>query len=121
MISGTAGEITDRLNEIVQQLAAEPPRTLLLFWSGHGDAPKGGELRLATSDCFNPMTPADGMSTSELVEKLAASGAPCFCLVLDVCQAGAAGVAIASAGAERFRETGRRLQGHGGTVFLAGV
>jgi len=104
VISGTAGEITDQLNEIAQQLATEPARTVLLFWSGHGDAPGGGDLRLATSECYDPMTPADGMSPSELVRKLAASGARCFCLVLDVCQAGAAGGAVASAAAERFRD-----------------
>jgi hypothetical protein len=104
VISGTAGEITDRLNEIAQQLAAKPARTVLLFWSGHGDAPNGGELRLATSECCHPMTPGDGVSPSELIKKLAASGAYCFCLVLDVCQAGAAGGAVAVAAAERFRD-----------------
>jgi hypothetical protein len=104
VVSGTAGEIIDQLNRIAEDLAAEPGRTVLLFWSGHGDTPNGGELRLATTESYQPMTPADGLPPWELVNKLAASGAKCFYLILDVCQAGAAGGGIATAAAQRFRE-----------------
>jgi hypothetical protein len=103
-VSGTAGEITDHLNRIVEDLAEVPGRTVLVLWSGHGETPNGGELRLATQESIQPMTAADGFSPAELVNKLAATGARSLCLVLDVCQAGAAGGNVAAAAAQRFRE-----------------
>jgi hypothetical protein len=106
VVTGTAGAITDRLNQITQDLTGldEPRPTVLLFWSGHADTPNGGELRLATFDSYQPMTSADGMPPAELVNKLAAAGAPFFCLVLDVCQGGAAGGIVVATAAQRFRE-----------------
>ena len=103
-ISGTAGEITDRLNRIADELSVEPGRTVLLLWSGHGDTPHGGELRLATAESCQPMTAGEGFSPAELVNKLAASGARSLCLVIDVCQAGASGSVVAATAAQRFRE-----------------
>jgi hypothetical protein len=103
-VSGTAGEITDHLNRIVEELAEVPGRTVLVLWSGHSETPNGGELRLATQESIQPMTAADGFSPAELVNKLAATEARSLCLVLDVCQAGAAGGNVASTAAQRFRE-----------------
>jgi len=103
-IAGRAGEVGDRLTTIADELSAEPNRTVLLLWAGHGETPAGGDLRLATADSLHPMTSADGLSPAELVNKLAASGARSLCLVIDVCQAGAALAPLAATAAQRFRE-----------------
>lgn len=105
MVTGTAGQITDKLNGACTELANDPPSAVLLFWSGHGETPGGGDLRLATVECCHPMSSADGFSPAELVNKLAASLADTFCLVLDVCQGGAADGIVAATAAQRFRET----------------
>lgn len=101
-LTGTTGQITDQLTKAAAKLAGEPGRTVLLVWSGHGETP-GNELRLATKESYRPMRPGEGFSPSELVNKLAGCGAKWFCLILDVCQAGAASGDVAATAADRFK------------------
>ena len=103
-IAGTAGQITDKLTEIAEQVAARPGVTVLLIWSGHGEAPNGGDLRLATFETYQPLSAGDGFSPAELVNKLGGSGAKAVCLIFDVCQAAAAGGAVGGAAAQLVRQ-----------------
>lgn len=104
-ITGTAGQITDKLTEIAEQIATLPPGvTVLLIWSGHGDAPNGGDLRLATFETSQPLNAGDGFSPAELLNKLGGSGAMAVGLIFDVCQAAAAGGAVGGAAAKLVRQ-----------------
>lgn len=103
-ITGTAGQITDKLTEIADQVAALPGLTVLLIWSGHGEAPNGGDLRLATFETYQPLNAGDGFSPAELVHKLGGSGAKAVCLIFDVCQAAAAGGVVGAAASQFVRQ-----------------
>lgn len=103
-VSGTQGEVADRLTEVAEDLATQPGSTVLLYWTGHGETPGGGELRLATVESYRPMNAGDGLPPAELVNKLVACGAKALCFVLDVCQAGAAEGTVAATAAKRFQE-----------------
>jgi Caspase domain len=105
VLTGTTGQITDSLNRLFADLGNEPALTVVLIWSGHGETPNGGDLRLATQESHPPMRGGEGFSPTELVNKLAGANVKAFCLVFDVCQAGAAVADVAQTAAKRFRET----------------
>ncbi len=104
-ITGTAGQVTDKLTEVAEQIATLPTGvTVLLIWSGHGEAPNGVDLRLATFETSQPLTIGDGFSPAELVHKLGGSGAMAVGLIFDVCQAAAAGGAVGGAASKLVRQ-----------------
>ena len=49
-ITGSAGHISDTLTRVAQDLAAQGARTVILLWSGHGEAP--GSVTMMTSNFF---------------------------------------------------------------------
>jgi hypothetical protein len=104
VVTGTAGEVTDRLNAIVEELTNDPPATVVLIWSGHGETPDGGDLRLATIETCTPMQAGQGFAPAELVNKLVGARSDEFCVVLDVCQSAAAIATVAETAAQRLRE-----------------
>lgn len=103
-VNGTAGEITDKLTRIVRGIAAQQGLTVLLIWSGHGAAPDGENLRLATSETYEPLGMGSGFSPAELVNKLSDSRAKALCLIFDVCQAGAAAEQVGAAAADYVKK-----------------
>ena len=103
-ICGTAGQITDELTKVAEQVAAQRGLTVLVIWAGHGEAPNGTDLRLATFETYQPLSAGDGFAPAELVNKLGGSGAMALCLIFDVCQAAAAGGATGQAASQLVRQ-----------------
>jgi WD40 repeat protein/NAD(P)-dependent dehydrogenase (short-subunit alcohol dehydrogenase family) len=91
--AGTAGTVTDRLTTIRQMLAARPALIAILYWSGHGRTVRDN-LRLATRECFEPLSISDGLAPGQVVDKLADAKLSALLVLLDVCQAAAASADI---------------------------
>ena len=101
-ISGSTGEITDRLKDRVSELRNSDGRGAVLVWSGHAEYVPGAGLRLACEGDTKPMNPGDGFSPSELAKKLVGADRPQFYLIIDVCHAAEAAADIASAALKGF-------------------
>lgn len=110
-ISGTRTQVNDRLDLVVTGLrkqqeagAGGPGPVVCLLWSGHGEALQDDDLRLATAESGTPIESNTGFTAAMLVNALAPAHATGVYVILDVCQAGAAGAELTTTAFQRLSD-----------------
>jgi tetratricopeptide (TPR) repeat protein len=90
----TEQEIVQELNRLLPPTPGSPAGTLVLYWSGHGQVPRDGGLRLIAADTLKQT--ASLLTASYITSVAAHSGAAHILLIFDTCYSGAASASVIS-------------------------
>ncbi|HXI29891.1 MAG TPA: caspase family protein [Vicinamibacterales bacterium] len=102
--AATRNEIRARLSDISRELG--PEDIVILYFAGHGGAPRGQEMfAFASADARESDFARTGLTTPMLVDALREIRASVV-IMIDACQAGAAAESLARFGEARVRRSG---------------
>jgi AAA ATPase domain len=115
--SPTVGELTDWLQGSIRE--SDPDEPLVLYWAGHGVLKDGVHYLLASDSPADALSDENAVAAAALAEFLVEAKVERALILLDVCNAGAGAMDLATAINEGLRSKTAEGAGESGIVVMA--